>query len=293
MENIPPPKIFISYSRLDEQTALIFFEELKKMGLEAWIDKEFLLPGQDWEREIKKTIETSDFIALLLSNNSIKRRGYFQKEIRLTLDILKMIPLGHIYLLPIRLDECEVPAEISSINYVDLFPRWDNGIKKIIRAIELQSGMQLKAQSEENINNQNSPLILLVNDQPATMNFVIDLWKSYGLRIEYAFDVRQAIKLIIELSPLIIVSDLSHFSLDKLITDRAGFEILEWAHASKTKVNLIISTASVTNERKLEAQRLGATGICNTVNELNQFISKLIGKIVRVPKEIDEVYKIQ
>jgi CheY-like chemotaxis protein len=285
-KNLQTAKVFISYSRMDEVYAQRLFNYLKVLGIDVWLDKECLLPGQDWEREIKEAIGSSDFVALILSNKSIRRRGYFQKEVRLTLDVLKTIPFGHIFLLPIRIDQCEVPSEIAAVNYVDLFPNWQSGIKKIVKSIELQSGIQFKARIAEKSSHQDKPSVLLVNDQPATMNFVIDLWKSQGLKVDYAFDVKQGLRLIKELSPSVVVSDLSHYSFDQLVTDRAGFEILEWANKNGIKLNVIITTANLTEERILEAMKLGAVGICNNVDELNNLISNSTGVPIGVPNEI-------
>jgi len=118
------------------------------------------------------------------------------------------------------------------------------------------------------------------------MNFVIDLWKSQGLKVDYAFDVAQAQKLIIENSPSVVVSDLSHYSFDQLVTDRAGFEILEWANRNAIELKVIITAANLTEERRLEAVRLGAIGICNNVDDLNNLLSKSIGVPIEIPKNI-------
>src|SRR5689334_19823261 len=131
-------KIFVSYSRPNESSAQRLYNELQGLGLDVWFDKESLLPGQDWNNEIKQAIKRSDFVILLLSSSSVSRRGYFHKEIRLAIDVLQTIPFGHIYLLPVRLNDCEVPPLMSDIQYVDLFPDWDRGFSKLTKAIESQ-----------------------------------------------------------------------------------------------------------------------------------------------------------
>jgi hypothetical protein len=64
------------------------------------------------------------------------------------------------------------------------------------------------------------------------MNFAVDLWKSCGATVDFAFDVPQAINCIEQSFYHVVVSDVSHFSPAGLVTDRAAFEILEWAKAS-------------------------------------------------------------
>ena len=58
---------------------------LLSVGLNPWIDKENLLPGQEWKRTITKAISESSYFIALLSTNSISKKGYIQKELRLLL----------------------------------------------------------------------------------------------------------------------------------------------------------------------------------------------------------------
>jgi hypothetical protein len=46
-----------------------------------------------------------------------------------------------------------------------------------------------------------------------------------------------------------------------LLTDRAAFEILEWARNTGTNIRMIVSTSKVTPERQRAARALGAVGI--------------------------------
>jgi hypothetical protein len=186
-------KLFLSYARADEQGARRLFTDFRDRGLDVWFDEESLLPGQDWKTEIDKAIAEADFVVLLLSNNSVERRSYFQKEIRLTLDVLQTVPFGHIYVLPVRLDNCKVPSTLASLQYVDLFPDWKEGIEKLLKSIVLQANIQLSARDVEKTGGPVGPSILLVNDEPASMNMVIDIWKSQGFKADYAFDVAGAI----------------------------------------------------------------------------------------------------
>ena len=117
------PKIFLSYAHEDIGMAKRIYQDLKRYGLDVWFDNESLLPGQDWEKEIEKAIETSKYFLVLLSLKGMSERGYVQKEIRLALNIFDRCPEDDIYLIPIRLDNCKpVHRRIKKINWVDLFP---------------------------------------------------------------------------------------------------------------------------------------------------------------------------
>ena len=131
-------KIFISYSRLDEKQAKQIYEALAREGFSPWLDKISLLPGQTWELEIKKAIKESNFIVLVLSQDSMNKQGYFHKEIQFALDVYATIPAGNIFLIPTRLDDCSVPEMLNTIQWVDMFPDWDEGFKKICDSLHYQ-----------------------------------------------------------------------------------------------------------------------------------------------------------
>jgi len=64
------------------------------------------------------------------------KRGHFQSELRYALDLASRIPNEQIFLVPVRLNECELPRKIArSVQYVDLFPDWDQGIAALVEAM--------------------------------------------------------------------------------------------------------------------------------------------------------------
>ncbi len=137
MSRAAGPKVFISYAREDYDSAKRVYSELQYRGFGVWLDRESLLPGQDWQAAIEKAIRESDCFIALLSTGAVKKRGYVQKEIRQALDVLDQIPEHHVYLIPARLDDCQ-PSHRSllRIHWVDLFPNWSTGMEKILRTLE-------------------------------------------------------------------------------------------------------------------------------------------------------------
>ena len=127
-------KVFISYAREDIVLANQIYEALKYEGYDPWIDERKLVGGQDWEMEITKAIEESNFFLACLSNHSVNKEGYFQKELKIGMEILDRQPEGRIYLIPVRLEDCQVPQKLKKPHWVDFFK--DNGMERLLRAIE-------------------------------------------------------------------------------------------------------------------------------------------------------------
>src|SRR6185312_16315715 len=133
------PRIFLPSATEDRRAAERLFEALTSQGLDAWLDRRKLLPGQNWPRRIEDAIASSDFFVACFSSRSVSKRGGFQAEIRYALDCASRVPLDDVFLIPARLDECRVPARIQrETQYVDLFPDWEAGVLKILWIVEQQ-----------------------------------------------------------------------------------------------------------------------------------------------------------
>jgi TIR domain len=129
-------QVFISYASEDREYAARLHEDLKMRSIDSWFDRESLLPGQQWRSQIKNAIEQSRYFLALLSEQSVTKRGYIQKELRRALDLLDEYPESAIYLIPARLQSCQPDhVRLKDLQWVDLFPSWKDGVDKIVAAV--------------------------------------------------------------------------------------------------------------------------------------------------------------
>lgn len=64
------------------------------------------------------------------------KRGHFQRELGYALDVAASIPAEDIFFIPVRLDGCDLPRQIvTTVQYVDLFPDWDCGVRALIKSL--------------------------------------------------------------------------------------------------------------------------------------------------------------
>ncbi len=103
------PTVFISYAQEDLKAAKKLYLNLKKAGANPWLDKENLLPGQNWKDTIKREIKKCRYFIAVLSVNSVGKKGYVQNEVVEALDRIKEFPPSEIFIIPARLDECQPP----------------------------------------------------------------------------------------------------------------------------------------------------------------------------------------
>lgn len=130
------PLVFISYSRLDTPVVKQMYFTLKLAGYRPWMDTEDILPGQDWEKQITCAINDSTIFLTFLSKNSINKRGMLQVELKEALRVWQSKLIDDIFLIPIRLEECEVPNELSKFQWLDLYDI--NDVSKLFSAIRHQ-----------------------------------------------------------------------------------------------------------------------------------------------------------
>jgi len=133
------PSVFLAYVQEDARPVERLCDALEAQGFDTWIDRRKLLPGQNWPRSIEDAIEATDFVVACFSQHSANKKGGFQAEIRYALDCARRVPLDDIFLVPVRLDSCRVPATIRrEIQYVDLFPDWQRGLRRIVAILNRQ-----------------------------------------------------------------------------------------------------------------------------------------------------------
>jgi hypothetical protein len=64
-------KTFLSYAREDMGMAKQLYNDLKRYGLDVWLNTESLLPGDRWKDKIQDAIENSNYFIALLSTRSV------------------------------------------------------------------------------------------------------------------------------------------------------------------------------------------------------------------------------
>jgi hypothetical protein len=128
-----PLKVFLCHSSGDKSAVKKLYRFLRDRGYDPWLDAVNLLPGEDWEAEIKRAVKASHVCVVCLSKTSVTKAGFAQKEIKFALDVADEQPEGTIYIIPARLDDCTVPDRLSRWHWVNLFE--DEGHGKLLASL--------------------------------------------------------------------------------------------------------------------------------------------------------------
>lgn len=116
-------RVFLCHASQDKPVVRDLYRRLlAEDWVDPWLDEERLLPGQDWNLEIEKAVETSDAVVVCVSSTSVDKEGYVQKELRQVLDIALEKLYGAIFVIPVKLDNCELPRQLRDRQALDYFP---------------------------------------------------------------------------------------------------------------------------------------------------------------------------
>ncbi len=130
-------RVFLCHSSNDKPIVRALYRRLSAENIDPWLDEEKLLPGQEWNQEISKAVRTSDVVIVCLSRGSIGKAGYVQKEIKYALDVADEQPEGTIFLIPLKLEACEVPERLRRWEWVNYFE--ENGYKRLMNALRARA----------------------------------------------------------------------------------------------------------------------------------------------------------
>ena len=116
-------RVFLCHASQDKPAVRDLYRQLTaEPWIDPWLDEEKLLPGQDWNLEIEKAVEDSDVVIVCVSSTSIAKEGYIQREMRKVLDIALEKLEGAIFVLPVKLDDCDLPRRLKDKQALNYFP---------------------------------------------------------------------------------------------------------------------------------------------------------------------------
>jgi len=138
-------RVFLCHASQDKPVVRELYRRLiDEDWIDPWLDEEKLLPGQDWDLEIEKAVESADVVVVCLSSESVSKEGYIQRELRYAMDIALEKPDNTIFIVPLRLDSCELPRRLRTLQWVDYFPidRRDWAYARLLQALKLRGGQK-------------------------------------------------------------------------------------------------------------------------------------------------------
>lgn len=132
-------RVFISHASEDkERFVLAFGKRLRADGVDAWLDKWEMLPGDSLVNRIfEEGLKEADTVIAVVSHTSVTK-PWVREE--LNTSVVARINKG-IRLIPVVIDDCELPNSLSSILYerIQDLNSYDESYARILASILGQS----------------------------------------------------------------------------------------------------------------------------------------------------------
>jgi CheY-like chemotaxis protein len=126
-------KVFLCHAFEDKPAVRRLYQRFKAEGFHPWLDEENLLPGEDWRLAITTHLRNCDAVVVCLSPRSVTKAGYVQKEIAFALERLAEHPEGSVFLIPLLLEDCEIPQRLAHLHAARL--PLDQGFARVCESL--------------------------------------------------------------------------------------------------------------------------------------------------------------
>lgn len=179
-------RVYLCHAQQDKPAARKLYDRLlAESWIDPWLDEKKLKTGDDWTIEMEKAIEQADAVLVFLSRVSVMKEGFFQKEIKYAIDLAEEKPEGAIYVIPVRVDDADVPRRLRLLQWVDLFEK--NGQSLLVESLRRRAnslGIEFgeKGNLQEKFSSTNRPLRVFLGhasqDKPEVRNLYRQLSKT-------------------------------------------------------------------------------------------------------------------
>ena len=144
-------RVFLSYASQDRPAVRELYQRLKTEGwIDPWLDIENLTFGQHWTTVIEDALDAADVVLIFLSKNSVQKEGFVQRELNYAWELSLEKPRNVIFLIPLRLDDCEVPRYLRSRHWGDYFgEKKESTYQTLLRSLKERYRQKLRLEAEE------------------------------------------------------------------------------------------------------------------------------------------------
>lgn len=125
---MPKNKVFCSYSSHDKDIVINIVNLLKSKGVDVWFDQLDIELGGRWDEQIEMALEEATSFLLFMSKTSLESSNVMD-EISIAISDGKK-------LIPVLIEECELPMRWRRRQYVDLVNNYEAGINALLEALD-------------------------------------------------------------------------------------------------------------------------------------------------------------
>lgn len=118
-------RVFISHSHLDGEIANLLADGLAGVGLKPWLSEHEIKPGDSFLEQMNQGLEEASYVLVLLSKAAIMSRW-------VTREWMAAMANRSTVVIPVLLEDCEVPPLMRDIVHFDLRKDREGGLTRIV-----------------------------------------------------------------------------------------------------------------------------------------------------------------
>jgi exopolyphosphatase/pppGpp-phosphohydrolase len=132
MKQPEPIQVFLSHSSADSALAKRICEGLKNAGYGVYFYEDEKRVGHNFVEKIGEEVDKSEFVAVMVSKKSHESK-WLAKEV--SMKLAEEVKTGRVCVLPIKVDECELPPLLADKNYADFRTDYQSGLEELLNTL--------------------------------------------------------------------------------------------------------------------------------------------------------------
>jgi hypothetical protein len=133
---MPANRVFLSHSSIDRPFVDRLAFDLERVNVGVWYDKWEIRVGDSLIEKISQGIESSDYLAIVLSPDSVKSE-WVKREVNAAL--IRELEEKEVVILPILITDCEIPILLREKKYADFRKSYEDGFEELLFAVSPES----------------------------------------------------------------------------------------------------------------------------------------------------------
>jgi hypothetical protein len=125
-------RVFVSHSSRDSGFVEWLLRELRSAGIEIWYARWEIKVGDSIIAKINEGLQTSDRLLVILSRASVQSRWVAEE---LNAATMRRIQNRGAFILPVLVEDCEIPPLLSHLKYADFRTDRERGIRDLRNAL--------------------------------------------------------------------------------------------------------------------------------------------------------------
>jgi formylglycine-generating enzyme required for sulfatase activity len=126
--------IFISHSSQDADNSRRLAEDLKRAGLQVWLDEWNIAVGERITDKVQRGLTSANYLAVWLTRASVES-GWVEREWQSKYHA--EIAGNSTIILPLLAEDCAIPPLLSDKRYADFRSNYTNGLADLLRSVGL------------------------------------------------------------------------------------------------------------------------------------------------------------